>query len=123
MSLLPNPLTAEQIAEMKSKMASDLLFLLESSSVPQEIIGRLGELNYLDIETFAHLEEEPKDFKAAIQNDIGLNPSSSPAHRSMMAKLVAVWDSARRRKNSMQQEEADQRASDVPRHLPRGKHL
>ena len=123
MSMLGSPVASEEAAAAIKAMDSELVFLLESSKVPKDIIAKFGTLGYTDVETFAHMEVDAPSVRDMIKSDITLDPSSGPDRRAMMARLLAVWEAAGKRTSKLKEEEAAQRASDMPRHLPKGKHL
>ena len=123
MSLLDNPLAPAAEAEAISKMGSELVLLLESAKVPTDVIAKLGELGYSDMDTFSHMECDPKGVRTLLKEDVGLDPAKSTQHRSMTARVLAAWDSAQKRSSKMREEDAAQRAGDLPRHMPKSKHL
>ena len=122
-SLLTTPVEAGVVSAAIANMDSELVFLFESNKVPADIVAKFGVLGYTDMETFAHMEDSPAQVREIIKSDITLNPGGSPAHRSMMARLLAVWTAAGKRTAKQKEGEAAQRAGDLPRHLPKGKHL
>ena len=123
MSLLGSPIPVDQVSDAMAAMDSELIYLLESSKVPTEIIAKFGSLGYTDIETFAHMEVSGAAVREMIKSDISLDPAAGPDRRAMVARLLAVWDAAGKRAAKLKEEEASQRAGDLPRHLPKGKHL
>ena len=86
-------------------MNAELIFLLESSKVPSEIIAKFGQLGYNDLDTFAHMEIGPKEVRDMIKTDITLDPAGGPQHRAIVARLLAVWEASKQRASKMQEEE------------------
>ena len=123
MSLLRTPVAPASVDAEKAKLSSELLYLMESNGIPSEVAAKFGELGYTDVQTFAHLEEEATPFKEALKTDLTLHASDGPQHRALTAKIVATWTSARHHSDREQKEQAEQRAIDMPKHLPKGKHL
>ena len=101
-----------------ASMDSELVFLLESSKVPTDIIAKFGALGYGDMDTFAHMEIDAKEVREMIKSDVTLDPTQGPQHRAMVARLLAVWESAVKRAAKLKDEEATQRAGDLPRVNP-----
>ena len=123
MSLLSAPVADNQVKDALSTMGSELTYLLEAANIPEDIIAKIGSIGYTDIDTFAHMESDAKAVRIVLKDDISLDPAVSPAHRAMTARLVAAWETAGRRSAKQKEEEAAQRVGDLPRHLPKGKHL
>ena len=123
MSLLAAPLAAADAAEAIRKMGAELVFLLESAGIPQDIIAKFGDLGYSDVDTFANMEVDAKEVRKMLKDDVGLDPAGGPQHRSMTARLVSAWSSAGTRSAKLKEEEATQRAGDLPRHMTKAKHL
>ena len=123
MPLLSAPVEEAAVADAIASMNSELVYLLESSQVPPEIIAKFGVIGYSDVETFAHMEVNATAVREMIKSDITLDPAGGPQHRAMMARLLAVWEAAGKRASKLKEEEAAQRAGDLPRHIPKGKHL
>ena len=123
MSLLSTPVEEGLISAAVANMESELVFLFENARVPVDIIAKFGVLGYEDVETCAHMEVNATQVREVIKTDITLDPSAGPDRRAMMARLLAVWDAASKRVAKQKEEEASQQAGDLPRHLPKGKHL
>ena len=58
-SLLTTPVEASVVSAQNADMDSELVFLFESYMVPSDIVAKFGALNYMDMETFAHMEDSP----------------------------------------------------------------
>ena len=56
MSMLAHPLAGDAVERAIGTMSSELVFLLESTQVPRDIIAKLGELGYTDMDTFSNME-------------------------------------------------------------------
>ena len=123
MSLLSAPLAAPEAAAALRTMGAELIFLLESANIPQDIIAKFCELGYTDVDTFANMEVDAKEVRKMLKDDVGLDPAGGPQHRSMTARLVSAWSSAGTRSAKLKEEEATQRAGDLPRHMTKAKHL
>ena len=123
MSLLTHPLAGDAVERAIGTMSSELVFLLESTQVPRDIIAKLGELGYTDMDTFSNMEVNPKEVRTVLKDDVGLDPAGGAGHRAMTARIIGAWASAGHRTTKQREEDATQRATDLPRHLPKSKHL
>ncbi len=116
-------LTEASSAEGFASVDSDLLYLLESTSVRKEVISVLGHLQIRRLSTFACIESSDERFRQMLQNDLGLDPSEGMPVRIDVAHLVEAWASARERVKRAADMEAEARAEGRPKELPRGTHL
>ena len=82
MSLLAHPLADDAAEQAIGTMSSELVYLLESAQVPRDIIAKLGELGYTDMDTFSHMEVNPRGVRTILKDDVGLDPAGGAGHRS-----------------------------------------
>ena len=125
MSLLTvdQALNAVEASAALSAIDAELRFLLESSKIPMDIIAKIAHLGYTDVETFSHMESDPKALRKVFKEDVGLDPAGGPQHRAMVARLLSCWETAGKRGVKRKEEEASQRVGDLLRPLPKVRHL
>ena len=123
MSLLAQVMAPDVVETNIMKMGSELVFLLESSQIPRDIIAKFGEIGYTDMDTFSHMDVDTRGVRTLLKDDVGLDPAGGTQHKSMTARILAAWDAAGKRSSKLRDEEAAQRAGDLPRHATKSKHL
>ena len=123
MSLLTNPPSAAEVAAGIVLLDADLCYVFDNLKVPADVQAAVAHLGYVDLQVFSKIEDTPGKVREVIKSDVGLDPTASPAHRALMARLVVAWETAAKRVEKRCIEEADQRAGDLPRSLPKGSHL
>ena len=96
-SLLPHPLSDEDVASAVKDISVDLVFLLDNMKVHSDIQAKLAGLGYTDLVVFAQLEDEPAKVRTVIKEDLGIDPTASPQHRNMCARLEVAWEAVRKR--------------------------
>jgi hypothetical protein len=120
---LDTPLAAEVIEEHVGTLSADLSFLFDKEGVAKDIQAKLASLGYTDMAVFSRIEDTATAVREVLATDVGLNPKTSPAHRTMQAKVLVAWDNAKRRIETRNQEEASQRVHDAPRTLSKNAHF
>ena len=123
MALLDPVLPENEVGVAIKEMQSDLTYLLDDQGVPRDIQAALSMAGIKDVGTFAKIEDTPARFRDFMKDDIKLDISQSPRHRAMMAKMVLAWEAAGKRLDKRMNEQAEQRAGDLPRSLPKAVHL
>jgi len=118
MALLPNAMEEAAMTAAIKTMSSDLVYLFEDLGIPAEIQAAFGAMGVTDISVFAKLQDTSARFRDLVKTDVKLDPSLSPAHRTMTAKVVLAWEAATKRLEKRFTEEAEQRVGDLPRSSP-----
>ena len=90
MALIASPLSTTDAEQAIGAMGSELVYLLESMKISREIIAKLGELGYTDMDTFSHMEADAKGVRALLKDDVGLDPAMDLGHRSMTARFLSA---------------------------------
>ena len=62
----------------------------DNLKVPSDVQAMIAHLGYVDLQVFAKIEDTPGMVRAIIKLDVGLDPTASPAHRALMARLVVA---------------------------------
>lgn len=104
-------------------MGSELRYLLEQASVPQNMLAKLAELGVGNVEVFAALADSPADFREFAKAALGVDPGESVHKRILQAKSITAWESARCRGAKRRAAEAEAHVHDLPKKLPKSVHL
>ena len=116
-------LTEEAQDDALKGMETDLSSLLVDIQIPRDIQARIALLGYGGVRVFSRVEDTAEKVRDFVKTDLGVDPSKSPQHRSMAARLVTAWEAARKRVEHRHVHEAEQRVNDLPKILPKSQHL
>jgi hypothetical protein len=122
-SLLTSPLAEEEAQQALKQASNDLIYLFDSFKIPQDVTAKVVSLGYLDVEIWSKIDDSREAVRAAIKHDLGIDPAKGGAHRGLMARLLACWETASKRSEVQKREEAEQHVSGMPRTLKHSQHL
>ena len=97
--------------------------MLESKKIPSEVMAKISEHDVTELTTFTHIADSQASLRSWAKEALGLDTATAPAHATTVAKLVASWEASKKRIAKQDDQEADARASGMPRQTLRGKHL
>ena len=122
MSLLDAPLDAAAADAAVATMDANIVHLFEQKQIPHDIIAKIADAGYTDVEVFAEFADKVENVRATIKTDLGLDPEKGAKHRAMTGRLITAWKTAVARGAAKDKEEAEQRVGDLPRTLPKSQH-
>ena len=122
-SVLKNAIAAADVEALLKNMDSEFVYLLDDGSIPRELQAKLSELGFTDLTVFAKLEDVPAEARKIFKADLDLDDTNRGAYNALVARLMAVWEAANKRGEKRRAEEAERKAGDLPRTLPKARHL
>ena len=81
-------------------------FLMDQHRIPSEVVYKLAQCGFTDVDTSAQFEDDLPRVREAIIPDLGIDPKSSPLHRAMVARIRSAWAGATERIKRRRTEEA-----------------
>ena len=121
--MLTQAMDAGLIPDLLKRLSADLKFIFQEANIPKDVQAKIASLGYTTREVFSKVEDSQAELRNFIKSDIGIDPKASPDHRNLVSKILVAWESASKRVDKLQTEEAEQRAADVPRTIPKQSHL
>ena len=121
-SFLATAMAPLEIEANLKLISSELSFLFTQEGIPEDVQAKLASLGYLDTAVFSRIEDTPKEVREVLTRDVGVDPTTSPQHRAVHAKVLVAWDHAKKRIEARIQEDSTQRVTDAPRVLTKGIH-
>ena len=122
-SLLKTPLTEAEITAALGNADAELVFLFDESGIPRDVQAKVVDMGYTDATVFAKLEDDPSEARKIFKNDLDLDDARRGPYNAMVARLMAVWEAANKRGEKRRAEEAERKVGDLPRVLPKARHL
>ena len=94
-----NPCAPEEEAGLQKTMDSELLSILEEEELPGDIIAKIASLRYKTVAKFSKAPDEDNDvaMRKFIKDDLELDGSTSPDHRSHVSGLLSAWETCKLR--------------------------
>lgn len=96
-SIVSDPVPADQVQEVLASASNALVYLFDSFKIPQEVTVNIISLGYLDVEIWSKIEDSLEGVRAAIKSDLGIDPAKGAAHRRLVARLLACWETAHKK--------------------------
>ena len=103
-------------------MDSEFTFLLQEYHLDVQIQARLVQCGFSDMVTFAKVDRTEDGLRSFIDDEVRLH-RDLPNKRSVIAKLITVWESCQERGQKRRAEDAELPASVQPYKLPSSNHL
>ena len=122
-AFLQEPLSEAELVAALGSVETELAFLFENQKIPNAILGKLASFGFTDVAVWSQFGDSPEQVRKAVEKDLKIDPSVSPLHRAMVARIVNCWQVAAARSEKRRAEDAEQGIGDRPRTLPKGKHL
>ena len=111
------PLTDEQRRDfLQAHVDADLIFILDEAGVPLNVQHDLCQ-NYRSVRKFSALGDTRAEVRAAFQADLGLDPTTNPAARPILASLVTAWQVSSEVTDKEIQARAEAKNLGVPRQV------
>ena len=120
--ILSLPIPSAEVDELILTMDSEFAFLLHEYGLDVQIHARLVQCGFTDMVTFAKVDRSEDGLRDFIDTEIRLH-RDVPKKRSIIAKLITVWESCQERGQKRRAEEAELLATDQPYKLPSTGHL
>ena len=92
MSLLTSPVPEDRQDACIKAMSSDLYYILNTNSIPKEIIAKISDIGFRTINQFSHWHDTTGEVRTRLQTDFTLDPASLEA-RVMQSTILAAWES------------------------------
>ena len=122
-SLLKTPLTEAEITATLVSADAELKFLFEEAGIPRDVQAKVVDMGYTDSVVFAKLEDKAEDARKIFKADLDLDENRRGPFNAMVARLMSVWEAANKRGEKRRVEEAERKVGDLPRVLPKARHL
>ena len=113
----------ERISEALADVSKELRFLWGQSKISLQAQARMAELGFTDVEIFGALDDNEVAVRAFTLGGLGFKPNTEFLAKGTVARVISAWRSASQRGQKRTAAEADQIAGDLPRTLPKKKHL
>lgn len=105
-SIVTEPVPADQAQAVLATASNALVYLFDSFKIPHDVTVKIISLGYLDVEIWSKIEDSLEGVRAANKRDLGIDPAKGEAHRGMVARLLACWETAHKRADAQKKEEA-----------------
>ena len=113
----------ERVTEALSEVSKELKFIWGQLKLCLQAQARLAELGFTDVESFGALDDNEAAVRAFVLGGLGFRPESEFIAKGTVARIISAWRSAAQRGQKRTAAAADQIAGDLPRTLPKKKHL
>ena len=112
-----------RVKEAMAEASKEVKFLWGQFKISLQAQARLAELGFTDVEIFASMEDSEAKVRAFILGGLGFRQDTEFVAKGTVARIISAWTSAQQRGEKRAAADADQRVGDLPRTLPRRKHL
>ena len=111
------------ITEALKHVDADVKYLWAQGKVVPEAQAKLASLGFGEMDIFAKLGDTVQDVRKTIETDFGISPESGLPGKNVISRIISAWERAYGRGVKRRAEDAQQRATDQPRRLPKSTHL
>ena len=122
-SLLMNPIDADEQKRLLSSLSDDLSFIWDDALVPLEIQARMAQMGFLQLDVWAKAETSEKDLRDFLKAESGIRKIGNDKYRAHISLLTSTWETTNIRGVKRKQEEADQLVGGLPRRISQQDHL
>ena len=122
-SMLKVPMIEVDIAKVLQAADSELLFLFVSTQIPRDVQAKVVEMDFTDPVVFAKLEDKAEGARKIFREELDLDDTRKGPFNALVARLMSVWEAAGKRGEKRQAEDAERKIGDMPRALPKARHL
>ena len=78
----------EDQAVLLKKLDSELSFAWDALHIPMDVQARLAQLGFADLDIWSKLEDDPKEARQLVVNEIGLRRGGNDDDRQIASRLL-----------------------------------
>ena len=93
-SVLTEPIAQDTVKDLLKSASSDLLFLWNRHSIPEQVQARLIEQGFAETEVWAKVGDSAAGVRKYIREESGINRQGAAGYMGLVARLIATWESA-----------------------------
>ena len=83
----------------------------------------MTSMGFGEMDIFIKLGDTVQDVRKTIEQDFGISPEAGLPGKNVISRVISTWETAHDRGVKRRAEDAEQRATDQPRRLPKSTHL
>ena len=108
-------MTAALTQELLSTIGSDLIHLMDSAKVPEEVQNKFYEAQVDSVRSFGALVETGTAMRELLKKELLFDEGEHLATRANISKVIVAWENARARTAKHAEIEAEAETRDVPK--------
>ena len=120
--VVTDPPDEADVPKLLATLEADLGFLFEDNRVPQLVQAKVAALGLTSSRLFARAADDLAGVRR-FTAELGLDIAANVQNRVAGAALVNAWEASKIRLDKRLRDEAEVRATDLPKSLPKSQHL